>query len=700
MTSKSLYFNLVREDMKRRVWTISLAMLAFVIALPIFTMLRLDRMKFAIENTSLLEAQEYFAKISSTNNIGLLMAITISGAIICGISGYFYLYSKSKVDSYHSIPVKREKLFFAIFVNGILIYAIPYVINLLFYFIIGIANGLITGNAIMGAFEAFFINLIGYLLVYSITIIAVMLTGNLIVGLMGTAVFLLYGPAIIILKNAIYETFFQTYYGEAIDTNFKYVSPLFAYNYLNSLVGEKGFGMFLIGVLSVTIAFVVLGMLIYKVRPSEAAGKSMAFHQTQAIIKTLIVIPTAIVGGLLFMSMSESNSFSWTIFGILFIGFLAHGIIEIIYNSDFKSIIANKIQLAICIIISLGIASGAKADVINFDSYLPNQGKIESLGVSFNGLEPNYEYFDYKNEYPNLHRYQKYAYVDYTTYRLDHVKIKDLTVTYPLIEYAIANNVNKLDYSQRDNSARYISLSVKYTLKNKKETYRDYTVKLDDVLEYLEKLYADENYKYGVYQIFTMDKSIVNSVDYYNLVEGTDETLKITKEQQNELLNIYENDLRSLTSKELLESFPVTQLSLEVGDTNSNIIQSYYIYPSFTNTIKYMESVGANLESVIDPDNIESITITNYTDGTLDQNNVKISNPISNEYVFTDKEEIEKITKALILDRFTNGMKYNVDLNYNYVVDIQYKYTNNNTDRAYLALDKLSEDIRAKISNK
>lgn len=698
MTSKSLYFNLIREDMKRRVWTISLAMLSFLIALPIFTMLRLDRMKEAIENTSLLEAQEYFAKISSTNNIGLLMTITISGAIICGVSGFFYLYSKSKVDSYHSIPAKREKLFFTTYVNGILIYVIPYLVNLMIYFIIGAANGLLTGNSIMGAFEALLVNLVGYLMVYSITIIAVMLTGNLIVGLMGTAVFLLYGPAIIVLKNAIYEIFFHTYYSVVnVSDNLQYVSPIFAYVYLNNLAGSKGFGMFLIGVLIVVIVFVVIGMMLYKLRPSEAAGKSMAFYQTQAIIKILIVIPMAIVGGLLFMSMSESNSFSWTIFGILFIGFLSHGIIEIIYNSDFKSIISNKVQLLVCIVLSLGIAGAAKGDIFKYDSYLPNKGNIESMGISFDNLESYYEYYDFDNEYPNLSRYQRYAYVGYTTYRLDHMKITDLKATYPLVEYAIANNVNNVDYSLRDNSTRYISLTVKYTLKNKKESYRSYTVKLDDILGYIDSLYADENYKYGVYQIFTMDKSLVNSVSYYNLVEGTDDTLKLTREQMDELITIYENDLRNLTSKELLESFPVSQISLEMGDKNSYIVQNYFIYPSFTNTIEYMEAIGANLDSIIDPDNIESIIITNYTDGTVDENNVKISNPVSNEYVFTDKEDIEKITKALILDRFTNGMKYNIDLNYNYVVDIQYKYTINNADRAYLVMDKLSEDIRSKI---
>lgn len=704
MTSKSLYFNLIWEDMKRRIWTISLAMLAFVIALPIHTMLRLDRMKNAIQNTSLEEAQIYFAKISSIYNIGLLIMITIAGAIICAISGFFYLYSRSKIDSYHSMPIKRGKLFIVSYVNGIFIYVIPYLINILLYFIIGAANGLLTGYAIKDAIIALFVNLAGYLLVYSISIIAVMLTGSLIVGLMGIAVFMLYGPAIIVLKTAICETFFDTYYASMnVNDNLQYVSPVFSYINLNNLVGEKQFWLFLIGVLIVTIIAIVIGINLYKLRPSEAAGKSMAFFKTQSVIKFLIVIPTAIVGGLLFMSMSESNSFAWMLFGILFIGFLAHGIIEIIYNNDFKCIIANKLQLVLCIALSLCIAGAAKLDLIQYDSYLPKENNIESMGISFDYLEPYYDYFDFTNEYPNLSIYQQYAYVNFTTYRLDHMKITDLKAAYPLVQYAIDHNVNDLDYSQRDESQKYISFTVKYSLKNSAEKYRTYTAKLDDVLGYIDSLYADENYKTGVYQIFTMDKALINSISYFNSVEGTDEKLKLTNDQMEEFLNIFEDELKNLTSTELLESIPVTQLNLNIEGNNYAINQSYYIYPSFTKTMEYMKSLGANLDSVIDPDNIESITILKYQD----ESNVSVAyedkyvvtdkTATPEQFTFTEKEDIEKITNALILERFTSGTKYNLNINYNLEVNIQYKYAGNNSDVAYLWIEKLSEDIRKQI---
>lgn len=698
MTSKSLYFNMIREDMKRRIWTISLAMLAFFIAIPTYTMLRLDRMKYAMEHTNAQDAYQYFAKMANTNNQGIFL-ITIVGAVICAINGYFYLYSKSKMDFFHGLPVKREKLFISSYLNGIFIYFIPYVINLIIYFFIGAANKFLTGNAIKGAFTALLINLLGFLLIYSISIIAVMLTGNLIVGLLGTAVFMFYGPALLFIKMSLCEAFFDTYtYYQQIsdDEILSRLSPIFAYSYMSSIIGEKKFFFYLIGILILTVIAIIVSLYLYKIRPSEAAGKSMAFYKTQAVIKTLIVIPIAMVGGLLFMGMSESNAFSWMIFGILLTGALAHGIIEIIYNSDFKSIISNKLNMGICIILSVCIALLVKFDLIKYDSYIPSENNVESLSVSFSSLEPNLQYYDFYNEYDDSNSYQYYNYIDATQYQLDHIKIPNLEYAYPLIQYAVNNNIgNNYSYTSQDDDDVYTSFIVKYVLNNGKETYRQYTVKLEDVVDYIKELYNDENYKLGVYQILSLDNSFVNSISYFNMTEGRTELLNMTKEQMNEFMEIYKADLKNLSGTELLEEIPATLLEFTMGQEenaiNKNVIQTYYVYSSFTKTLEYMKSLGANLDSNINSDNIESITITKPI---LSDSSDIIDNK---EYVFTDKKEIEEITDALILDIFARGTKYNMDIDYNLGVDIEYKFIGNNTNAAYLIMNKLPDNIKEQI---
>lgn len=703
MISKNLYFNMFREDMKRRIWTIALAMLAFVVGLPIYTMLRLDRIESVIESSGIVKAQAYYASFAGTGKEGLnaLLIITVAGAILCAVSGYAYLYSKTKVDLYHSVPLKREKRFAIVFINGIVIYVIPYLLNLILYFIIGAANGLLTKQAIGGAIIAFFINLSGYLLIYSISIIAVLLTGNLIVGLLGIAVFMFYGPALLVLRMAIYDIFFETFYPTSgFNNTAQYLSPIYAYSSLNYGALKNQYFLW-IGIIIITIVAIVIGFIINRIRPSEAAGSAMAFQKTQVVIKFLIVLPTSIFGGLLFMGMTESASFKWMIFGIIFIGFLAHGIIEIIYNSDFKCMIANKLQLLLCIILSLGIAEAANIDLFHYDSYIPKENKIASMGISFDYLESMNEYYDFSGEYDGTMQYRYNSYVNKDTYRLHHMKIKEIQNAYQLVQYAIENNVNEID-SQKDSSQNSISFIVKYNLKNKKEKYREYTVALDDIVPYIDQLYQDENYKEGVYQILTLDKNLFHSVSYFNQEDGVDESLKLSEQQMQELIGIYNEELKNLSGDELLNAIPVTQLTFEIGK-EENIPnqsyyenQSYYVYSSFEKTIAYMESLGANLNTSINLDNIKSITITKYDHSKMHSYGEETYSKQPKEYTFKDKEQINSIVQALVLERFVQGRNL-MNIDYDLGVDINYKYAVNSKEMGYIIKDKLPENISKQI---
>ncbi|WP_099467595.1 DUF6449 domain-containing protein [Konateibacter massiliensis] len=699
MTSRSLYFNLLWEDMKRRIWTISLSMLVFLFVFPIQTLMRLERWEKAFYGVKATDVD--FAKIISQYSGEFLIVVTVTGAIICAISGFFYLYGRNKVDFYHSVPIKREKLFAVSYINGIIIYLVPFAINMILYLIIGAAKGYLSGLVLKTAATAFIVHLTGFLFVYSITVIAVMLTGNLIVGLMGTAIFMSYGPIIVAIKNTLFTTSFYTYY--ASDKEYaamKFLSPVFAYVHLYELVEEKSFIVFFIGVLAAIVVTVAIGIALYKIRPSEAAGKSMAFFKTQTVIKFLIVIPTAIIGGIFFMSMSATGSFAWRVFGILVIGFLAHGIIEIIYNIDFRSIISHKIQMLICLGIALAITGIVKADLLHYDNYIPKESSIESVGVSFSGLEPYISYYDFAGEYYDED--ESYAYVSDTKYMLDHVKITDIEKAYAFMQYAVENNVKESiagmeSYSQVNDTRQNISFTVRYNLKNGGEKYRRYTVNLEEALSYMEAIYTDENYKTGTYQILTLDNSLIHEVRYFNSVEGTDDLIKATSEQMTELMDTFREELKGLTITELLEDIPVSQLTVSLGDEGRYITQEYLIYPSFTKTIAYMNQLGANLDSVLNPDNIDSITITKYPaasemeytdvkEGTADTEAVKT-------YEFTDREDIEKIAGALILDRLSGGIKYNTEIDYNTEVYIQYKYVGKNYVSAYILSDKLPEDI-------
>ena len=128
MTSRNLFFRLLKEDFKRRLWSFAISCLVFFLALPIGMGLALSYYYESADD--LYRRTRYIDDITGYLSIdnGLISIIIFALAIIIAISGFSYLYSKKKTDFYHSIPVKRELLYSVIVVDGLLIVLVPYFI--------------------------------------------------------------------------------------------------------------------------------------------------------------------------------------------------------------------------------------------------------------------------------------------------------------------------------------------------------------------------------------------------------------------------------------------------------------------------------------------------------------------------------------------------------------------------------------------
>ena len=144
MTSKSLFFKLLRENVKRRAWAIALAVLGFFFSLPInlaLTMENAIKTKFwryndyeqlifaegiseAEKLAKILEIKTQIVLDSVKFGNGLIAFLMIVAAVVIGVSSFSYLHNRRKVDFYHSIPVRREILFAVQYVGGFLIVAL------------------------------------------------------------------------------------------------------------------------------------------------------------------------------------------------------------------------------------------------------------------------------------------------------------------------------------------------------------------------------------------------------------------------------------------------------------------------------------------------------------------------------------------------------------------------------------------------
>ena len=78
-----------------------------------------------------------------------------------------------------------------------------------------------------------------------------------------------------------------------------------------------------------------LGMFLYRKRPSEAAGRAMAFKVSEPVIRFLLVVPITLFSGMIFRSILNDDI--WTVFGLLCGLLITSCLIEIIYHSILRA---------------------------------------------------------------------------------------------------------------------------------------------------------------------------------------------------------------------------------------------------------------------------------------------------------------------------------------------------------------------------
>ncbi len=237
------------------------------------------------------------------------------------------------------------------FVDGILIIGSMYLVNLLFTLgILGAAGASVPGM-VSGALWTFLVHMTGFLLSYGLMTAAVMLTGNFFISVLGGIVLFGHVPAVAVLFQGLMQMFFVTT-NQRISGITEWIIHGSPVPYYVSLMGEGAdlpmarYGELMGRILPALLAGLVLAViagLLYKFRPSEAAGRAMAFRMTKAPIKILLVVPVTILMCLLFWNMYY-ESLGWAAFGFVFALFISHGMIEILYNFDFRKLFANPVR--------------------------------------------------------------------------------------------------------------------------------------------------------------------------------------------------------------------------------------------------------------------------------------------------------------------------------------------------------------------
>jgi len=626
MTSKNLFINLQKEDMKKRIWLIALSVIAAFLLRPVFLLMRLQHLK-NISISYRTDALNMVKSFYSPTNVSCALGIIIF-AVFMGISSYAYLFSKKKTDFYHSIPLKRNKMFFAYYLNGVYIYLALYLVSQVVCLIITAVQGLLTPVIFTELFSAFCVQGIYFLFIYHTVILAVMLTGHLAVAVAASGVFLCYAPLMIQTFYGYFhmylQTYFETSYSAFPGTKWTILSPISAYVRYIFLAGEFGMDggkeatIFLIVSLIIALLLLSICVWLYGKRPSEMAEKAMVFRKTESIVRILLVIPAALLGAGLFSSIANNREGGWFWFGLIFTGILMHATMEVIFRFDFKAGLHHKLQAALCIAAAGMIAICFQHDVFGYDRYMPEEEQIESTAVAFSNIDN--DRYDYQLEIIDGKLMEDNTSAVEELRQLENTKLTDIPSTMALAKFGIDDAQMRKsleddeDLYEKDDTV--LSYVIRYNMKNHKTIYRSYTAKVEDVYEYMRVIYESPEYKAHenlLTEIVNTDSSLVQDVSIY---DGMDvRVLNISKEYIPEILQTYVEELAELTIDDIQRENEILRISpqVDIGERYFPELNGYYIYPSFTKTIALLEKAGlaeSNIVKSIEVSKIKSINVT------------------------------------------------------------------------------------------
>ncbi len=632
MTSKSWCFKLMREDLKRRVWTIAWSILSMVFSLVVPVALDCSELR-ADKAAGWYASEEWLSKAAEVAGKlrcdWFVCAILVVTAVLWAVSGFQYLHNRQKVDFYHSIPVKRGQLFLAVYLNGIVVPLVCYLAAqaaaMCFLLSAGISMEQIGGAPWAGLL----FNGAYYCLLYTTVVMAMMMTGNVVVALLGAGVFFAYGPAVVMLYTGYCESYFHSFvyryvlvsdWNERIESMLRYSSPLCHYIMSAAEFSDGEWPLWgLAGVILATVVLAAAVYALYRRRPSEAAGRAMAFGWLKAPVRILITIPVGVAAGLFFGILGQS--LGWMVFGTICGAVLCHCLMEIIYHFDFRKLFADRYQMVVCTVIALVLGVAGHYDLFGYDSWYPSADEIADATIYEYGVDQWVTYGKVKFWEDSDGGYYGWEYGGGDTYRFEHMKLTDAYTVSELIRRGAAwEKEYRFDHHTAPENQNYI---IRVKLKNGRQVYRMYRIEMDDESrEMLASLVNSREYKEGMYPV--LDQPAEDTAEVTFAQYGTEgrNIVELDEAGRARLLEAFKQDMLELTQSTQEKELPIGSIRFadrelkEAVDHNDRVRaynglsgRCYYpVYPSFSRTIGLLEEAGVEIVE-LGTDNIVAISV-------------------------------------------------------------------------------------------
>lgn len=653
MTSRVSFFKLMINDIKRRIWVPSVLLLMYIITGPVLLLIKAENTRLFSYGNDYLEIMADSFKPDALT----MIPTVIIASVLLAVSGFAFLFSKKKVDLYHSLPIKREKIFLVEYVSGLVVYVLLIALKLVAIIAIASSGRYLTSTAMTNIINTFWGEIFIFIFMYNVNILAVMLTGQIIVAMLAIGVLNGFYPAMVELFNFLSAYNFVTYHENIkLYEKYPYLSPLmvlFAFVKADTYqeFPIKSIPVMLLISTVVATCVLALALYLYKIRPSESCQKAIAFEKSKPFIR----IPLVFLGGLMGIAQVSANANKhmsvWIYVGLVFGVLIVHCAIECIFNYDFKAAFNNYKQMLICLLAVAVVFVIYSKDVFGYDKYVPAKDKIVEATISIPGLDSDLSCIAIKDM--NENKEADIRYMSLEEYMRSHMftdkDMIDSIYDFSQLGVTFVDKMKENMHSSGDNGRYYDAkeavvvgqddiiksvpvesleiheddpysyrengFTVYYKLKSGREIARYYTGDKDEVTKLIGELYSKDAYKkvhYGVYEC--ADMGAISSVEVVDTF--SERQMSVVGKETAEFMQVYLADLENATIEDL-KGLPIASVSpkIKTKDQYNETLSGYYIYPSFRRTISYMERYGVNMEGMTiypDADKVESISVSAY----------------------------------------------------------------------------------------
>ncbi|WP_456271324.1 DUF6449 domain-containing protein [Bacillus sp. AK031] len=483
---------------------------------------------------------------------GLMMVIPV----LLSVFLFRYLHVKQQADMIHSLPVKREKLFYHFSIAGFLMLVIPVIITALLMTVITLSNDLGPHFQPQDILEWTLITLLMDILFFVVGITLGMLTGLSVIQALLTYIALLFPAGIYVLvvlnlKNFLFG-FPQEYFFNVQPESF---SPILKAGMFHN-VSLSAVEVVLYAGLSILLY--VLSIVLYKKRKLETASQAISVPLMKPVFKFGIILCLMLLSGAYFSEVQ--SKLSWTLFGYgsgFIIGYL---ISEMILQKTWRVSPRWKELAGFAVFISLIIFT-FQLGFNNYEKAIPDMDEISKVHFSDNV----YSYLDSYGEEPVRYLEQK-----------ENIE-----------------NVRKLHeeiVSEKPKRDGMDQAFIVYELKDGSKVIREYDIKRSEYKSYYAAIYESVEYKQAIEPILSVDIEMADKISitargpHNKQMSLTDESLL------KEALEVLKQEVKEESYESMVDRRD-TLYDIEVLLSDDRRIYTSW-KPAYTNFKRWLETKG------------------------------------------------------------------------------------------------------------